>query len=237
MEAVESDSIIIGNVQVSHNSLSSPIYVSMLVGDSIVADRVYRSCLVILSGFEARADLLLLNMVDFDVILGIDWFSPCHAILDCHAKMVTLSMLGLPQLKWMGTLDYVPSRVVSFLKAQLMVSKGFEAYLAFVRDFSVDTLTVESVLVVRDYLDVFSADLPGMPPDRDIDFGIDLLLGTQPISIPPYRMAPVELKDLKEKLQELLDKDFIRVSVLIWGAPVLFVKKKDGSMRICIDYR
>ena len=79
--------------------------------------------------------------------------------------------------------------------------------------------------------------MPGLPPDRDIDFCIDVEPGTRPISIPPYRMAPAELKELKEQLQDLLSKGFIRPSVSPWGAPVLFVKKKDGSMRMCIDYR
>ena len=79
--------------------------------------------------------------------------------------------------------------------------------------------------------------MPGLPPDRDIDFCIDVEPDTQPISIPPYRMAPSELKELKEQLQDLLSKGFIRPSVSPWGAPVLFVKKKDGSMRMCIDYR
>ena len=84
---------------------------------------------------------------------------------------------------------------------------------------------------------MFPADLPCMPPDRDIDFCIDLEPGTRPISIPPYRMAPAELRELKAQLQELLGKGFIRPSASPWGAPVLFVKKKDGSFRMCIDYR
>ncbi|XP_070032181.1 uncharacterized protein [Nicotiana tomentosiformis] len=220
----------------SRDSFSSPVYVSMLVGDSIVVDRVYRSCLFILGDFETRVDLLFLNMVDFDVILGIDCLSPYHAILDCHAKMVTLAILGLPRLEWRCTLDYVPNMVVSFLKAQRMVGQGCDAYLDFVRDVSVNTPTVELVPVVRDYPDIFLADLPGIPPNRDIDFGIDLLLGTQPISIPPYHIAPAELKELKKQLQVLLNKGFIRPSMSPWGAPVLFVKKKDDSMRMCIDY-
>ena len=76
-----------------------------------------------------------------------------------------------------------------------------------------------------------------MPPDRDIDFCIDLEPGTRPISIPPYRMAPAELRKLKTQLQELLSKGYIRPSASPWDAPVLFVKKKDGSVRMCIDYR
>ena len=91
--------------------------------------------------------------------------------------------------------------------------------------------------MVQEFLDVFPSDLPGVPPDRDIDFAIDLKPDTKPIYIPPYRMAPAELKELKDQLQDLLSKGFIRPSVSPWGAPVLFVKKKDGTMRMCIDYR
>ncbi|WMV46245.1 hypothetical protein MTR67_039630 [Solanum verrucosum] len=96
---------------------------------------------------------------------------------------------------------------------------------------------IDKMTVVNEFLDVFPNDLPGVPPKREIDFGIDLLPDTQPISIPPYRMAPAELKELKEQLRDLLEKGFIRPSQSPWGAPVLFVKKKDGSLRMCIDYR
>ncbi|KAA0048090.1 hypothetical protein E6C27_scaffold385G001650 [Cucumis melo var. makuwa] len=98
-------------------------------------------------------------------------------------------------------------------------------------------VSLSSEPVVRDYPDVFPEKLSGLPPQREIEFAIELEPGTVPISRAPYRMAPVELKELKVQLQELLDKGFIRPSVSPWGAPVLFVKKKDGSMRLCIDYR
>ncbi|XP_070008291.1 uncharacterized protein, partial [Nicotiana sylvestris] len=140
--------------------------------------------------------LLLLDMVDFDVILGMDWLSPYHAILDCHAKTVTLALPDLP-----------PRR---------MVEKGCLAYLAYVRDSSAEAPSIDSVPVVREFPEVFPSDLPGMPPDRDINFCIDLAPGTQPISIPPYHMAPPELKELKEQLQDLLEKGFIRPSVSPW---------------------
>lgn len=84
---------------------------------------------------------------------------------------------------------------------------------------------------------MFPDELPGMPPQREIDFTIELLPGTAPVAIAPYRMAPAELRELKAQLQDLLDKGFIRPSFSPWGAPVLFVKKKDGSLRLCIDYR
>jgi hypothetical protein len=91
--------------------------------------------------------------------------------------------------------------------------------------------------VVCEYPYVFSTDYSGLPPQREVEFGIECVLGTNPISKALYRMASSKLKELKEQLQELLDKGFIRPSISPWGAPVLFVKKKDESMRMCIDYR
>ncbi|GJQ93295.1 putative reverse transcriptase domain-containing protein [Tanacetum coccineum] len=105
-----------------------------------------------------------------------------------------------------------------------------------VMDISLESPNIENLSVVREFADVFPDELPGLPPAREIEFGIELIPGAEPISKAPYRMAPVELKELKEQLQEMLENDVIdRVSP--WGAPVLFVKKKDGSMRLCIDYR
>ena len=115
--------------------------------------------------------------------------------------------------------------------------KGCEAFLAYVIDTEKEGQKLDSLSVVNEFVDVFPEDLPGLPPDREIEFSIDLQPGTAPISQAPYRMAPAELKELKVQLQDLLDKGYIRPSVSPWGAPVLFVKKKDGTMRLCIDYR
>ena len=98
-------------------------------------------------------------------------------------------------------------------------------------------LKLEDIPIVRDYPDVFPNDLPGLPPERKVEFTINVAPGTASIFKAPYRMAPLEIKELKIQLQELLNKGFIRPSVSPWGAPVLFVKKNDGSMRLCIDYR
>ncbi|XP_070040917.1 uncharacterized protein [Nicotiana tomentosiformis] len=129
-------------------------------------------------------------------------------------------MSGLPRVECRGSLGHIPSKVISYMKAQRMVENGCLAYLAFVRDISTDTPTVESVSIVREFPYVFPAYLSGMPLDRDIDFSIDLVSGTQPVFIPLYHMAVAELKELKEQLQEFLDKSFIRPSVSPWGASV-----------------
>ena len=91
--------------------------------------------------------------------------------------------------------------------------------------------------VVCKYVDVFPDELPGLPPRRVVDFGIELHPGTLPISMTSHRMAPVELQELRVQLKELLEKGFIRPSTSPWGAPVLFAKKKDKTLRLCIDYR
>ena len=98
-------------------------------------------------------------------------------------------------------------------------------------------LKLEDIPIVKDNPDVFLDDLPSLPLEREVEFTVDLTPGLALISKALYRMAPMELKELKIQLQELLDKGFIRPSVSPWGAAVLFVKKKDGSMRLCIDYR
>ena len=122
--------------------------------------------------------------------------------------------------------------MVSTLKVNMMLLKGCIGYLASIVDTTKKVATeLANVRVVCRFPDVFPEELPGLPPDRVIEFEIELLPGTTPISKAPCRMAPGELKELKQQLQELLDKKFIRPSYSPWGALVLFAKKKDGSMR------
>ena len=96
--------------------------------------------------------------------------------------------------------------------------------------------TLADILIVQDFEDVFR-DISGLPPKREIDFCIELVPGTLPISKTPYQMAPTEMLELKKQVQELEDLGFVRPSTSPWGAPVLFVKKKDGTIQLCIDYR
>ena len=181
-----------------------PIRVSTPVGESVIVEKVYRSCLVTFVGSNSHVDLIILEMVDFDVIQGMSWLSPNFAILDCNAKTVTLAKPGTDPLVWEGDYTSTPVRIISFLRAKRMISNGWLDFFAHLMDDTSQVPSIESVSIVREFLDVFPADLPGMPPDRDIDFCIDLELGTRPISVPPYRMAPAELRELKAQLQELL---------------------------------
>ncbi|XP_049367958.1 uncharacterized protein LOC125832810 [Solanum verrucosum] len=199
-------------LELTCDRMSVPIRVSTPVGEPLVVNRVYRSCLVVLSGYETWVDMILLDMLDFDVILGMDWLSPYHALLDCYAKTVTLAIPGIPRVEWRGTSGSYPNGVISHIRAQRMINRGCLSYLAFIRDIGAESPAMESIPVVQEFPDVFLEDLPAVPPVRDIDFSIDLEPGTKPISIPPYRMAPAELKELKDQIQDLLSKGFIRPS-------------------------
>nr|GEZ23132.1 putative reverse transcriptase domain-containing protein [Tanacetum cinerariifolium] len=101
----------------------------------------------------------------------------------------------------------------------------------------VDEPKLSDISVVRDFVEVFSEDLSGLPPQRQVEFRIDLVPGVTPVAKSPYRLAPSEMKELSAQLQELQDKGFIRPSHSPRGAPILFVKKKDGALRMCIDYK
>ena len=133
----------------------------------------------------------------------------------------------------------IPSRVVEINSP---THRATTLYLPFQEcinpcAFAMSESKLEEIPVVCEYGDVFPDDLPRMPPDRDIEFIIELQPGTAPISKRPYRMPPKELAKLKTQLQELLDKGFIRPSASPWGCPALFVKKNDDSLRLCVDYR
>ncbi|GJT02884.1 putative reverse transcriptase domain-containing protein [Tanacetum coccineum] len=121
------------------------------------------------------------------------------------------------------------------------MQKGFPIFLVHVTAKEVEDKSekkrLKDVPIVQDFPEVFPEDLPGLPPTRQVEFQIDLVPGAAPVARAPYRLAPSEMKELSEQLKELSDKGFIRPSSSPWGAPVLFVKKKDGSFWMCIDYR
>ncbi|KAG8500940.1 hypothetical protein CXB51_002866 [Gossypium anomalum] len=207
------------------------------LGHSVKIEKLFREAPLEIQGRVFYGDLMELRFEEFDLILGMDWLAKHKATLDCAAKRMVLRTVNDEEVMIIGEgRDYL-SNVVSALRAEKLLRKGYEAYLALVSQAGTEDPTVETIRIVREFRDVFPEELPGLPPNREVEFGIDLLLGTAPVSIAPFRMAPKELVELKAQIQELLDRGFIRPSVSPWGAPVLFVKKKDGTMRMCIDYR
>nr|GEU91160.1 putative reverse transcriptase domain-containing protein [Tanacetum cinerariifolium] len=159
-----------------------------------------------------------------------------HATIDCHSYRVIFGDIHAPEYTYHGSLPGKPMQIISALQARTLLYHGCEGFLATIHDMTSEIPMIHDQQIVSEFLDVFPDELPGIPPVREVEFNIELIPGAEPISKAPYRMAPVELKELKDQLQELLERGFIRPSVSPWGAPVLFVKKKDGSMRLCINY-
>ncbi|TYK18660.1 ty3-gypsy retrotransposon protein [Cucumis melo var. makuwa] len=200
-------------------------------------EKKVKACQIEIARHVIEVTLLVLDMLDFDVILGMDWLAANHASIDCSRKEVAFNPPSMASFKFKGEGSRSLPKVISTMRARKLLSQGTWSILASVVDTREVDVSLSSEPVVSDYPDVFPEELLGLPPHREIEFAIELEPGTVPISRAPYRMAPAELKELKVQLQELLDKGFIRPSVSPFGAVVLFVKKKDGSMRLCIDYR
>ena len=171
--------------------------VSLPTGDSLIADIVYMGCRVIIEGHEFRANLVLLDIQDFDVILGMDWLSRHHTTMDCYRKEVKFCRLGEPEITFCGARKILSSSMMSVMMAGKMLRKSYLVYLAYVVEVREDDVRLEDIPVVREFSDVFPDDLPGLPPEREIDFQIELSPGTEPISRVPYRMAPAEMNEIK----------------------------------------
>ncbi|XP_027086615.1 uncharacterized protein [Coffea arabica] len=217
-----------------------PYQVATLGNRILVSHTRYPNYNVKLEDRGLEVDLAQINMSDFDVILRMDWLARYFAQIDCKKKRVLFMKPNEKDFSYQGNvgdrkIHKLP--LLSTMQTYRAIRKGCEAYLAYVIDTEKEKTPLEKIPVVKDFPNVFPEELPGLPPNRKIEFEINIIPETTPISKIPYRMAPAELKKLKEQLQELLDKKFIRSSVSPWSAPVLFIKKKDGSLRLCIDYR
>ena len=217
--------------------LGSSLVIDTPTREAIPITTIFKKCPLRIGGAELEVDFISLEMNEFDIILGMDWLAASHANIDCRKKEVTFRGQDGEECCFLGAKPRNPTNLISVMKARKLLKKGCEGFLAYIGENEAKEISIESLEVIKDFKDVFPEDLPGIPPEREVEFTIDLVPETKPISKAPYRMAPNELKELKEQLQELLDKGLIRPSVSPWGAPVLFVKKKDGSMRLCIDYR
>ena len=155
-------------------------------------------------------DLVILDMFDYDVIIGMDFLTKYKATINCKARTVKFKPPGEAPFEFIGERGKDRKMLISAMKARKWLASGCFGFLANVIDTTPkEKDKLEDVQVINEFIEVFPENLPGIPPDREITFEIELLQGTAPISKAPYRMAPTELKELQTQLQELLDKGFI----------------------------
>ncbi|XP_043721030.1 uncharacterized protein LOC122668548 [Telopea speciosissima] len=206
--------------------LNYRLCVSTPSGGMIETELICEACDVEIMDRKLTADLILLEMKDFDVILGMDWLAAYHASVLCFEKRVLVRPVQQLEFEFFGMMiGTPPSVIISVMQARKLLRQGCQGFLASVVDTEVKGSVLTDVPIVKDFLDVFPEDLVELPPERDMEFAIELVPGTVPISKAPYRMAPVELKELKNQLEELLHKGFIRPSVSSWGVLVIPLPK------------
>ena len=178
----------------------------------MTANNCYKKCETMIGEVKTWVDLLRFGGIEYDVILGINWLSTHYAHTDCYHKRVTFKIKGTPEFTFEGVRNEKKVQIISAFKTTKLLRRECQGFLATVTDKNETELKLEDIEVVKEYPNVFPEKLPGLPPYREIEFSIDLLPKSSSISKAPYRMALAEMKELKEQLQELLDKGFIRSS-------------------------
>nr|GEV76159.1 putative reverse transcriptase domain-containing protein [Tanacetum cinerariifolium] len=210
----------------------------------IRVNTIIRGCTLNFLNHPFNIDLMPVEIVSFDVIIGMDWLSMYHAVIVCDEKIVRIPFgneILIVHDDESNNGHESLLNIISCTKTQKYLLKGCHIFLAHVttkkaKDKSEDK-RLEDVLVIRDFPKVILEDLQGIPPTRQVEFQIYLIPSVALVARAPYRLAPFEIKELSDQLQKLFDKSFIRPSSLPWGVLILFVKKKDGLFQMCTDYR
>ena len=208
--------------QLEVETLEKPLYVGSPLGIRARIRMICRGCELEILGTLLTLDLKIMDMSKFDVILGMDWLTDYKVVIDCERRRVTAYTQDGTHVVFQGDKHDIFPQIVYESSCQGQLA-GWLASLTIEDEERPD---LDLLRVVCKYVDVFPDELPGLPPQRAVDFGIELHPGTSPISMTPHRMAPVELQELRVQLQELLDKGFIKPITSPWGALVLFAKKK-----------
>ncbi|GJT79445.1 putative reverse transcriptase domain-containing protein [Tanacetum coccineum] len=231
-------------IDITPSTLDHYYDVELADGRIIGLNTILKGCTLNFLNHQFNINLMPVELGSFDAIIGMDWLAKYQAVIVCAEKIVRIPWRNKTLIihgdgSTQGNVTRL--NIISCTKTQKYMEKGFPIFLAHVTAKEVEDKSekkrLEDVSIVQDFPEVFPEDLPGLPPTRQVEFQIDLVPGAAPVARAPYRLAPSEMKELSEQLKELSDKGFIRPSSSPWGAPVLFVKKKDGSFRMCIDYR
>nr|GFB61412.1 putative reverse transcriptase domain-containing protein [Tanacetum cinerariifolium] len=211
-------------IDITPTTLENHYDVELADGKIIGVNAIIRGFTLNFMNHPFNIDLMPVPLGSFDVIIEMDWLTkyPGYLSMGCDVFLANVTTKEAKDKSEEKRLEDVP------------IVRDFPE--VFPKDLP-EEKRLEDVPIVRDFPEVFPEDLPGIPPARPVEFQIDLVPGAVPVARAPYRLAPSEMKELAKQLQELSDKGFIRPSFSPWGAPVLFVKKKDRSFCMCIDYR
>ena len=223
-------------LNVTPSKLNTTYEVEMADGNLIDTNTIMKDCTLTLSEKPFAIDLMPVQLGSFDAIVGMDWLSHHRARIHCDEKAVHIPLKD-ETLIVQGDKSKPRYGIISCMRVIKYMKEGCQVFMAQVTESKSSERQLDDVPIVRDFPEVFPEELPGIPPVRQVEFQIELVPGAAPVAKAPYRLAPSEMEELSEQLKELSDKGFIRPSSSPWGAPILFVKKKDGSFRMCIDYR
>nr|GEV02644.1 hypothetical protein [Tanacetum cinerariifolium] len=190
--------------------LDHVLCISTPIQDSVRITHVYINLSLQFDDKIRAINALPLDMCEFDIILGMDWLTEHHATIDCRSYQVIFGDIHAPEFIYHGSLPGKSMQIISALQARTLLSHGCEGFLATIHDMTSDVSPIHEQPIVSEFPDVFPDELPGIPSVREVEFNIELILGSKPISKAPYRMASIELKELKDQLQELLERGFIR---------------------------
>ncbi|GJY99806.1 putative reverse transcriptase domain-containing protein [Tanacetum coccineum] len=194
-------------LNITRTTLDTAFTIELANGKLVNTNTVIQNCTLNFLNHPLKIDLMPIELRSFNVIIGMEWLSQHNAKIICSEKVVHTP---------------IENETLVIRRDQKKKSKDKR---------------LKDVSIVHDFPEVFLEDLPGLPPPRQVEFQIELVPGATLDARAPYRLAPLEMQELSNQLQELTDKGFIRPSLSLWGAPVLFVKKKDRSFRMCIDYK
>ncbi|GJX17669.1 putative reverse transcriptase domain-containing protein [Tanacetum coccineum] len=224
-------------IDITPTTLDHYYDVELADGKIIRINTIIRGCTLNFLDHPFNINLMPVELGSFNVIIGMDWLAKYQKIICIPWGKETLIVYGDGSNRGNKT----RLNIISCTKAQKYMLKGHHVFLAHVTTKETEDKSeekrLEDVPIVQDFPEVFPKDFPGLPPTRQVEFQIDLIPGAALVARAPYRLAPSKMKELSEQQQELSDKGFIRPSSSPWGAPVLFVKSKDGSFWMCIDYR
>ena len=180
--------------------MKSLLAIGIPTGRTIEVKYVFPACVIEIDSKVYPADLIELDVLDFDVVLGMDWLSENYASIDCRDKCVRFKTKESIDFVFQGERSEVLTKLISVIRARRSLDKGCQGFLAYVINGEAEPIDVQSIPIAREYPDVFPRELPGLPSEREVKFTIELAPGTHPVSIAPYRMAPLELKELKVQL-------------------------------------